>query len=111
MNPALVIIKEEYERQLHLKELYRNKLEELPIGYIEEKKRGEQVYIYQCYRKNNKRFSIYIGNARYPETIQFQELMVKKKDLRNKLKKVNQYLSELKSVMKPIEKLLEKEIG
>ena len=91
------VLKEEYDRISRIIYSVQKELEELPKGYISEKKIKGHIYYYLQYRENRKMKTIYIKKN---EVDAYRNLISHRKELEKDLKELNQSLKKLERVLK-----------
>lgn len=99
MSVIIGVLKEEFERLMHLSKKYRKEISKLPKGSISIKKQDDRNYVYLAYRENGKVYFKYIGKD---SSKQMNELSEKIK-LRRKYEGL---LKETKKDLKEIERAL-----
>ena len=97
--PIEGVIKEEYERQKRLSELYIKKISKLPKGSISYQSRQNNVYAYLKYKNGKKVVNQYLG-PKGADMIDDTQKQIEKR------KKIEAQLEEVKKNIRRMEKLL-----
>jgi len=93
------MLNEEFKRLSELKSKYEKELVSFPKGSLSRKIRNNKPYFYLAYREKEKVKFEYIGKEDSKKLQITRELLLKRQDIEQKLKQVNNELKELSKSM------------
>ncbi|MDP8215430.1 MAG: hypothetical protein RAO92_02625 [Candidatus Euphemobacter frigidus] len=99
-SELIAILEEESERLKDLRVLYREKIENLPKGYISIKKINGHEYAYLAFREKNRIRSKYIGKPSSPEVDEIKKQIEKRKEVESKIRVVKERMKELQRMLR-----------
>ena len=91
------IMQEEYDRLNRAIEMIEIEIEQLPKGYISEKRINQRLYYYLQFREKGKVKSVYLKRD---EVDAYRNLIARRKDLLSKLKEMREDQLKLERVLK-----------
>jgi gas vesicle protein len=94
------ILKEEYERLKSLESQYIQKIQSLPKGALSKRKRSGNFYLYLVFRDRQKVITQYVGKLESNRAREIMKQVEERKQIEEKLKKVQSDLKELQRVLK-----------
>lgn len=92
------ILKEEAKRLLALKKKYQKELSKFPKGSLSKKRRGNNNYYYLAFREKEKIKFKYIGKENSDKVKKLENNIKRRDSIKEKLKKINRNLDEIKKV-------------
>lgn len=102
INMAQKIL-DEYTQLINKRLEYMKRLQELPNGYISQKKIGDKKYNYLQFRNNGKIKSIYIKSDKLEETVKLLNL---RKEAKLSLPKIEKRINDIENTVKVLDTAL-----
>lgn len=100
MNASISVLINEQQRLERALPLFSKKIEELPKGSVQLKRRAHQNFSYLVFRDESRKLKwVYLGNESSQKAVEMQKLIAKRIELEEKQKQMQRDLSQISRML------------